>query len=227
MKDLETLQAEFAVAYYRFAVQEWEAELAHDCSRLRRFRSPFSSSVVSRLAVAEPSARSDLVAVWLQRGHPLATKILGIELTPRQAELSGHRTEWPVLNAADDPATAPLSPPVSKRAVAKEARAKLAFLGHVEPMGSRLTWRYRTPHGPFSILTYVDVGGRMWDLSYQQDIVLGDMRIERFVSFLAWLGVGASKWVLYTQDDVTQAVDLLGELASHFLESLPRLLPQG
>jgi hypothetical protein len=40
-----------------------------------------------------------------------------------------------------------------------------------------------------------------------------------------WLGVGASKWTLRTREDAVQSAELLAELCSHLLSSLPTLIP--
>jgi hypothetical protein len=113
---------------------------------------------------------------------------------------------------------------VRKAQLLKEAKSRLKSLGDMEPMDSRLTWRYRAKHEGFTILTYVDLGGRFWDLSYHHDVLFGEARICRFVSFLSWLGIGAAKWTLHTREEGVQALELLSELSAHFLGSLDLLL---
>lgn len=221
--NLGALQSAFRAGYYRFSASEWDAELASNFSRLRRFRSGFADRALEMFSGLNPEEQHDLAAGFLSRGHPEASSQLGVGLTARQTALlhrreADHRvpTEAPELTAG---------PRLRSAQLAKIVKEKLRGLGAAEEVGSRSLWRYRTPCGQFTILTHLDVGGRIWNLSYHHDVLLGQVRLQRFISFLSWLGVGASKWTLQSEDEAVEAVDLLHDLCLHLLAAAPEILP--
>jgi len=215
----ETAQVGFRSAYYRFAAHDWRTELTTDFGRLRRFTSGFAYRALTMFDGLSPKERDDLAAGLLHRGHPEAASQLGLQLTSGQAAFLQAR-EADVRERLEDEATVPPASRLKRSHLAKILKSKMKSLGDLEPMGSS-TWRYRTNLGQLVVLTYLDVGGRIWDLSYHHDVLLGEVRIHRFASFLAWLGVGASKWTLQSEEEAAQATDLLQELCSHFVAALP------
>lgn len=217
--DPEVTQAAFRIAYYRFAVRDWQAELATGFLRLKRFRSGFAQRALAMFEGLSPEEQSDLAAALLRKAHPEAAIELSTHLTDRQAVLLQAREEG-ILRGSSEEDAAESDVTLRRSQLAKMLKSKMRSLGALEPMGSRSTWRYRSNQGPFVVLTYVDVGGRIWDLSYHHDVLVGDVRLHRFISFLAWLGVGASKWTLRSEEEAAEAVDLLQELCSHFMVAL-------
>jgi len=218
--DIETVQSAFRSAYYRFAARDWKTELTTDFGRLRRFRSGFADRALAMLDGLSPEDQENLAAALLHRGHPETVTELGIQLTSRQGELLQAREQ----GVRERPAEHDMAPPAKRlrqAQLAKMLKSKMTGLGDLEPMGSRSTWRYRSTQGSCVVLTYVDVGGRIWDLSYHHDVLLGEVRVHRFISFLAWLGVGASKWTLQSEDEAVEAADLLQELCFQFVTAVP------
>lgn len=222
MSNQDAVADNFAIALYRFGVQQWEHEFSTDFGQLRRLRSAFAERVVSVFPSLEPTSRTALATALLYRGHPGAIAPLALELSPAQQALL---EEWDAqpFNSAETPSTD--TKPLRRSDLSKELRTKLTFLGEIESMDGRATWRHRFKHGRFSVLTYVDVGGRVWDLSYHHDVLLDERPIRRFISFLAWLGIGPTKWTLRSATDGAQAAELLAELGLLFVSALPSLLP--
>lgn len=214
----------FEEAYYRLGVEEWERELTSDLARLRRVGGTMGRWVSAVFDGLEPGARQDLANFLLHRGHHSAVRRLGVKLRPVEAEMLDRWEQG--LVADDGPASAPLTDGRINRAqIAKEIRRRLDHLGPAEEMGSALEWRHAAQHGDFTIRTYVDLGGRIWNLAYHHSIHLGDARIYRSASFLGWLGVGQTKWLLQSQQEGLEAAQLLSEFCQRFFESLPKLLP--
>jgi hypothetical protein len=215
----------FEVAYYRFGREEWQRELASDLAGLRRLGGTYGRWVSAVFDGIEAGAREDLANGLLHRGHPSAVRRLGVELRPAEAEMLDRWDQG--LLADSGPAKAPLTRARINRArIAKEIRRALDGLGPAEEMDSALVWRHTTEHGDFTVRTYVDLGGRVWHLGYHHSLHLGDVRIWRSASFLGWLGIGQTKWLLESQQEGLQAAQLLSEFCQRFFESLPKLLSE-
>jgi hypothetical protein len=224
MADLQAVQVDFNIRYFRFAAREWHDELECNLQRLRRFKSIFSERAVAVFDPLAAPARRELAGALLHRGHPRAVADLREGLALPQEQLL-EKWDAALLNSDDSPADS-VGSTLRRAELAKDVRSRLAFLGEPERMDGGTTWRYRTSHAPYTLLTYVDCGGRSWDLSYHHVLFLGEHRLHRLISFLAWLGIGASKWSLRTAEDGEEAAMLLADLCSRFLSSLPAILPR-
>jgi hypothetical protein len=220
------LELEFALAYCRFGGEEWKTELSNDLSRLRRLQGSFADRTVSTFNGLNAEMRESLSMGLLHRGHRRAVETLGLTLGAREVEALRLWDEGLVGEGSFAASALPPPSRLSKASLAKEIRSRLAAFGEIEEMGSKLTWRHTIQNGRYTILTYVDLAGRVWDLSYHHAVMLGDVRIHRSASFLTWLGIGPTKWNLASSEDGRRAATLLAELCQHFFSSLPRLLPE-
>lgn len=220
------LELEFALAYYRFGLDEWKVELASDLSRLRRIRGSFADRALSVFGELDAEARRSLATGLVHRGHRLAVERLGLELGPGEAEALRLWDEGLLAENGVAGSALPVPSRLRKAQLAKNIRSRLAPFGEVEEMGSTLSWRHRAQHGRFTVLTYVDLAGRVWDLAYHHNVLLGETRIHRFASLFTWLGIGPTKWSLGSQEDGIRAAEVLEELCQHFFASLTQLLPE-
>jgi hypothetical protein len=235
---------EFAVRYYRWAVEQWRAEVLEDLPTLRSI----TCVPALDLHAFEPLAPSDRLAVGLafaKRNNREAMAVLGETLLPEDkllikehlqrsnAEL--YRWMWGGFRAGD-PRDAWHHTMTARRPARAVAELRKEVRKAVEPvLGSDVfrfdpnSWRYRTQVGRWALLTEIFFRTDQ-DLAYSHDIRFGNESESmcRCISAMDWL-VGTGKpltgWTLSSANDIPAVVASLASVCRRFVEAAPALLP--
>jgi hypothetical protein len=234
---------EFAIRYYRWALDQWPDEIEHGFPMFRGIGGEESATELRILRRLEPQDRLALGRALVKWHHSDAVAFLGERLSQseeRQVQwhnqermavgrryiLSGGLTSggpWAPVMTHD-------RPPQARRALLKEVRRAVEpILGpafyHPEPSD----WRYRTRVGRWAVVTFIRFG-LTYDLSYCHDIRFGDESDSmcRRLSAGEWMGLTSSDtgWVLSSPDDIPGAAAALASFCRRFLEAAPELLPE-
>ena len=106
-------------------------------------------------------------------------------------------------------------------------RSELApILGPGAAFSTTHEGRFDTAIGPWSLATFVDVGGQHHQLAYTQTIRADVARpLKEGISLNQWLGIGGQTiWNRLVEADTAQAAQSLARICAHFLAAVPALL---
>jgi hypothetical protein len=216
------VQEELLVRYYRWALQQWDAELAGDLSTLRGACTLAGDQCIAFLRTLQPEARLLATRALTKRGHPQAIALLGEPPSPAEQRLLA---QWDHFWVWNHPGKKKGMTLLSRRRAVAVIKERLGALGRLEAGGSFAEWHYTTEvQGHWQVRTDLDLGGRHGDLSYSQDLRVGDGQpVVRFVSFLAWLGISQTKWRIAAESDAEGAALHIARFARDFLDAVPAL----
>lgn len=122
---------------------------------------------------------------------------------------------------------------IDRRALREQLKVTLTSRFGASKSLGRSEFRYRTVLSGVTARLHVDTGGATRQFSYWHDLMLGDCgyvgneseRIVGGLSFLATLGLaGSTDWEYLTQDQIPNAVQLVGELCDRLLRAVPILV---
>jgi hypothetical protein len=220
---------EFAVAFYRWALEQWSDELEHDFPVLRAIQGE-QCILVRQLLLRRPKQEQVCIARLLaKRFHPQAATILGDPLSAEESErikpLDGEclwgLDRWSVMEACRK----------TNRSLLKKCvrEAIEPVLGSDREQYSGSSWEYHTQIGRWRIDTAIDfAGGTSYSMAYNHDIVAmpEGVLLARDLSAPAWLGVTSSgSWSGLSEADIPAAAAGLAFVCKRFLDAIPRLLP--
>ena len=172
--------------------------------------------------------RVEMLTALVKRFHVPALEVANERLTPRELQLIAN---WNV--AMRQPSSFEISrataisstprPKMKQRRFASLARKQLEpMLGKPE-VGSKTTSRYRVSLDGWTISTWVNYGSPPYLLHH---IRFADGRsLRENISLLAWLGIsGQTTWELAEDGDEPDVASAIGDICTHFLTAVPKLL---
>lgn len=218
---------EFAVRYYRWALDDARREVREDFPLLRTVRSSLPIRAIAHLESFPADARLAVALALVKRFHRQAVELSGdawgadeerIDAEYREAaRVPRPEEEWHRHALLHDPARLR----IDRRRFLTAVQAELApVLGPGEPFSSKHEWRYETPMGAWTLTTLVDVGGSVHQLAYTQTIHAAAPRpLKQGVSICGWLGIGGghTTWNQLTETDTPAAARSLARICAHFL----------
>jgi|SRR5882672_1646209 len=245
---------EFAVRYYRWALDDIRREVRESFPLLRSIKSSLPMRAVAFLESFSDDDRLRAATALVKRFHPRAIELTGDSFGAAEREVDeGYRDamriarpeeEWYRQAMLNDSARLR----IDRRRFLAAVKAELApVLGAGEPFSSTREWRYDTSLGPWMLTTLVDVGGSVHQLMYTQTIVHSRASaggapaprrpaartagaatrrpLKEGLSACAWLGIaGQTDWNRLVESDTPAAARSLARVCAHFLEALPALL---
>jgi hypothetical protein len=238
---------EFAIRYYRWALQQWRLEVDQDFRTLRSIAGPISANAVRAFEHLERDERLSVGFALVKHLNKAALCVLGEEFTlsdERLVKMHFQRTSdqldrqmW-AMDRAGNPRD-PWHPSMTRHRPATAAaslrkgvhRALEPVLGQDLYRFDPCRWRYRTPVGRWTILTEVFFRVGVGDLAYSHEIRFGNEAESmcRFISVLEWLGVSSAAttdWVLSSSEEIPTVAETLATLCQRFVEAALELLPE-
>lgn len=238
---------EFAIRYYRWALDQWPSEVAAGFPMLQGISGIGGVEMSVDLEILrkmDPIGRLALGHALVRAGHNDALSFLGERLSQDDERLvsqfNGQREEaltdflmsaawtrggaWAASRVRGRPAEA-------QSAIRKQVRELLEpILGRVGKRLGRDDWRYRTPVGEWTIETCVGFSMNTCDLWYSHHVKFGE-ETNPMCSFLSaeeWMGLNASGtgWVLSSSEDIPSAATALASLCQRCLAAAPALLSE-
>jgi hypothetical protein len=225
---------EFAIRYYRWALEDFRREIAQDFPLLRPIKDSLAIRLTGHMQSLDAGERGRLATALVKRAHKRAVELTGdpwgaeegplveryrtISRIPRPEEEAYRRALF------DDPQSLKLN---RGALLAHVKRALAPVLGEGAPFSTEHEWRYAMPIGAWTLSTFVDVGGSTHQLSYGHAIHSGDRRIlKEGISVLSWLGIGGAhtQWNQLTSADIESGAAALSRVCRHFVDVGPELL---
>jgi hypothetical protein len=223
-----------AVRYYQWALGDMEREIREDFPLLRPIKGSLAMRFVAFMERLPAGDRDAHGVTLVKRFHQQARQALGHSWDAAdEARVTRYRQSVHVETPAEAPymrnlLANPRSLKVDRDALLKAAAANLAgSLGDTgrPSLSKRDSW-FETPLGDWRLITEIDVGGTVHQLSYLQRLQRpnGPFALD-FVSVLAWLGIGGQTyWDRVTDADIPKAAASLARACEHFARAAPGLL---
>ena len=223
---------EFMVRYYRWALADARREVQEAFPLLRGVK---STLVIRALGFLESFAEVDrprVATALVKRFHGRAVGLTADSGGPEEEQVNrdyqdsmrilGPEEEWHREALLHHPGTLRLD---RARFLTAVKAALAPPLGDGEPFSSQHDWRYATSLGPWTLVTLLDVGGRVHQLAYTQTIRAADPRpLHEGLSICGWLGLGGqTAWDQLTEADAPSAAPSLARICAHFLRAAPAL----
>jgi hypothetical protein len=212
----QTAADEFAVRYYRWALEDFRREIDADFPLIGPIKGSLAIRAVAYLRSPGLGDRHRVATALVKRVHTRAVDLMGdawgvseraladdfpsIMRTPRREDEGYRRAR------GEDPASVKVSPAQLLAAVKRELTPVLGSEG--EPFSTKYEWRYTTPVGPWTLVTLVDVGGSTHQLAYQHSLRASERScLKEGVSVLSWLGIGGghTQWNQLRGSDIESA----------------------
>jgi hypothetical protein len=221
-KALEPQRPEFALRYYRWALQDARRELAQNFATIRaipNLKTRWFLQFAQNLSAADVATFCEAL---VRRAHAKAAQFLGEPPSGRESALLDRFLHQP--RDSHPRQLAPAAGAISKAQLRKLLRAALApHLGAADNARAA-EWSYAFPCGSWTIRTNLDTGGSRqfgyWHtIEAHEQVLLADQ-----ISFLGWLGLSSTDWRYLTEPEVPPAVDALVALCRRFLGAAPELL---
>ncbi len=221
---------EFAVHYYRWALQQWVLEAEQNFPLLRAVRSRSSTADLQILETLPVGERIEVGHALTKRSHPQALEILGEELGLQEQGWLRARDgqRWRIINRGDALSELEANRKINRSALKKCVREAVeAVLGTDREVWGAV-WSYRAEIGRWRIETAIEFRSGDAVMSYHHDIIAGPYRrrMAEFISAPAWLGVGGADWSGLSDADIPNAAAGLAFVCKRFMDEVPNLLPE-
>lgn len=219
------MKRSLSVGLYRFAQRDWQREQAESFVLTRALGGRSVDTFLELLHEMQADERQGLINALLKKFHPEAVEALGGEFT------SEDQAYWDQLNRKRHRAllmrSAEAREPGDRRALKVAVKSELGFLGKPEQLDGPSEWFYTTPVGTWEVKTWIDMGGRFKDLSYNHDIGRpGQRPAIRHVSLLSWLGLsgGSGKLDAGSAEEIETSTKALARACRLFLDAVPEIV---
>ena len=229
-----TAADEFAVRYYRWSLEDCRRETRENFPLLRTVKSSLAIRALAHLESFTGDDRLRVATALVRRCHRKALEITGESWSAhdeeiqqaymRAARIPRPEEEWYRQALLHDPDKLTLNRGGFLAAVKEQLTP---VLGSGEPFSTTHEWRYDTPIGPWTLVTFVDVGGTAHQLAYDQRIRgVGPRPLKEGISVCGWLGIGGghTQWSQLTEADTQAAARDLARICAHFLRAAPDLV---
>jgi hypothetical protein len=223
---------EFAIRYYRWALEQWRLEIDGGFPLLRAIRHSSCAEILEIMSTMSRSERLKMAEILTKWFHPDAVKALGQTLTPEEREMFEHWRHVRARLYRESAEYAACAKPRQKkiaplRAAIKELVAPV--IGKEVEAYRGVLYQYELLIGRWTVVTRVDFTGRADDFVYDHVIrSSADSRELCRVSATSWFGIcgGMTAWVGLSDEDIPNAAATLAVVCRRFLDAAPRLLPE-
>lgn len=233
MSDLIAARDQFAVRYYRWALEDFRREVREGLPLLRTIKGSFAVRAVTYMD-SFGGDQLRLATALVKRAHPKALTLVGESPSPEEeALIAGYDNGTRLRTREEDEYNAALLADAPRLkinrgrflSVIKEQLAPV-FGNEGEPFSTKDEWRYQTGIGEWTVQTYIDVGGSVHQLAYSHAIRAAEHRyLNENVSIFRWLGIGGqTSWNLLTDADTSAAALSISRVCAHFVRAAPDLL---
>jgi hypothetical protein len=97
--------------------------------------------------------------------------------------------------------------------------------GTLKSYGAGSSSYFENAMGPWILKTEFNTVSRFFHFDYSHRLVTPTgVTVAQSISVLQWLGIGQTSWELEDESQVTDAVDVLGSICTHFLHEAPSFL---
>jgi hypothetical protein len=228
---LET-QLKFQERYYRWALQDWEREIAEDFPLLRSIRDNNARLAIRLMIGIKSNQRLLLAKALTKRFRKPILAQWGDTFTEEDKrfeklfmdELSQGSSLEPTYPNVISPEPLKLKREQLKHCL---VRALSPALGeNYEDWGNWKVWKYSTIIGAWQVITYFDIGGRFHQLSYAHEIMSPEqVYLARSISILGWFGISSQVMLQGLDDsDAKPTATALAKIIKHFMNVAPKLL---
>ena len=224
-------QSKFDERYYRWALLQWEREIAEDFPLLRSIYDN-NAQLAIRLMTSIGKDQQGLLAETLAKRFrkPMLAQ-WGESFTAENEqfeklfmrECSRSICSAPSYQHSKNTQAHKASPKDLKRRLLK---ALTPVLGQPCERSGGAVCKYRTMIGPWQVVTYFDVGARFHQLSYAHDIMTaGQIYLARSISLLSWLGISSQVMLQKIDQGNAEAIaHALARIIERFVDVVPELL---
>ena len=225
---------EFAVRYYRWALDDARREVGDNFPLLRAVKSGLVTRAIAYFESLPNDERLRAATALVKRSHRRAVELTG---DPRDAEDEAiERDYWRAARIARPEEEAyrqallhePDTLTIDRGRFLAAVKAQLApVLGAGEPFSTKHEWRYDTSFDPWTLVTLIDVGGSGHQLAYSHTLRAAASRpLREGVSLCGWLGIGGAHttWNQLTPADTAGAARALARVCAHFVLAVPALV---
>jgi len=223
-------KGEFALRYYRWALDQWRPEIDASFPLLRNIPDPICRAAVRILDPMSHDERWRMAQILTKRRHAHAAEALGEPLSLEERALlvkwdRQHTEFWRELDS-----TANHTGPRHKRVALLRAAVRQSLapvIGREVVMDQGLLYHYELSIGRWTITTRLTFNHRDADLLYDHSIRSSEdsLYLVRSASVEKWFGIDAiSSWVDVREDAIPGAVSTLVQVCRSFLEAAPELL---
>ena len=225
-------QREFAIRYYRWALEQWRSEIDGGFPILRGIRDSSCTGTLEIMKTQSRDERLEMARTLTKRRHPEAVAALGDTFSTEEQRLFEH---WRHLRATlywESAEYAAVGQPRKKRIAPLRAAIRQVVapvVGKEVDCCHGVLYRYETRIGRWTVATRIDFTDRQADIIYDHLIRLSEdsRRFAGPISVEKWFGIsGVSEWRGLSDEEIPEAVANLALVCRRFLEAAPYLLPQ-
>ncbi len=225
---------EFAVRYYHWALDDARREIRENFPLLRAVKSGLVMRAIAYFESLGHDERLRAALALVKRSHRRAVELTGDSWgADEEAVDRDYQSAARIPRPTEDSYRRALLDEPGKLKIARgrlmsAVKAELAsVLGEGEPFSTRHEWRYDTSLGPWTLVTLIDVGGSVHQLSYSHALHASVSRpLREGVSLCGWLGIGGghTTWNRLTPADTAAAARSLARVCAHFVQAAPALV---
>ena len=223
---------ELARRYYRWALDDAAREVREGFPLVRAVASGLTMRAVAHLESLPAERRPVVMTTLVKRAHRRALELAGEGWGPQEEQIErayveAVRIPRPEEAAHREAVLADQPPRIDRARFLRAVRSELApILGPGAAFATKHEWRFDTAIGPWTLATFVDVGGQHHQLAYTQTIRADVARpLKEGISLNQWLGIGGQTiWNRLVEADTAQAAQSLARICAHFLAAVPALL---
>lgn len=228
---------EFAFRYYLWARDEARLEVEHGYPWLKRMDDEDCRKHLRRMAQLPIEEQQAFTALFVRSRHdPRAVERAG-DVPLSSEDIARRNRYYDSLAFEFDPVQQAFlrrqlhGDPTTKldrrrfRKIVKECLAPI--FGKEDRGGGGGWWFYTTSVEGLRVITDVDTGGTVHQLSYSHGILFSEREpLREGISVLQWLGLigGSTCWSQIEDSKAEETAHFLAELCDHFLKAAPKLL---
>jgi hypothetical protein len=233
--DFQQAKDEFAVRYYRWALEDSQREVKEGFPFLHRIKGTASLRLLAAMESLQQEEQTHFSVALVKRFHLRALKLLNEHLTAEENELCRDYVSSILIPIPEEQEierrikAGTFHLRVNRKNLATLIKKELEpVLGNPSEIWGPREWWYMTSFGSWNVRTNVHMSeGHFYQLNYHHSIHPVDSmyELENWMSVLSWLGITSmTNWDLLTDADIPEAAETLAQLCSHFIQAVPSLL---
>lgn len=225
---LERAKEEFAVRYYRWALEDARREVSEGFRLVRSIKDALAMRTVAYLERLSLIEQIELLSALIKRFHPRAVELTSERMSLREEGLMKAKDDAILslhlpIEAELGPFSPNKRPRMSRSRFATLLKKEMVDLFGEPPPADKKAGFFRTPIGDWTFSTSVSYGSP--PLYLQSIRATERWYLQEYVSVLSWLGIaGQTSWDLARAGDEAETVHSIRNCCAHFLEAARGLL---
>lgn len=209
---------EFLLLYYQWAREDFDREIREGWPLLSRLPNRIAARVIRHLKSIPIESREELIRAKLKLFHPVATKLMGDEMTERESKMVDAFIMSTLYPLPEEEALKSKGPMQRRKFMGHAQAALRRVLGEdVQAAAPDEDWFF-TEIGPVRVKT---VASYEKVPSCEHRLFVGKEQIYRSASILSWLGIASvTDFDIIPRGEEEQAAELLAELCGHYLTAV-------